>query len=67
MLPGEAESAIEACDELEELGDVLQLRAASGQHNAANQLVSEPRASDFIVHVLDDFSHARFDDLGEGL
>ena len=37
-----------------------------GQHNAANQLVSEA-SSNFVVHMLDDFGHARLDDLGEGL
>ena len=67
VLAGESETAIQARHELEQLGDVLELRAATRQHDAADELVAVAGAADFVVHVLDDFGHARFDDLGEGL
>ena len=44
VLGWEAQAAIQAGDELEELGDVLQLGTAPGEHNAADELVAKPGA-----------------------
>ena len=67
VLPGETEATIQACHELEELGHVFQLRAATGEHDAADELVAKTGAPDFVVHVLDDFGHPCFDDLRKRL
>ena len=65
--PQGIEATIQSCHELEELGDVFQLRAATGEHDATDELVTKSRTSDFVVHVLDDFSHPSFDDLRKRL
>ena len=43
-VPLKSEATIQACHELEELGHVFQLRAATGEHDAADELVAKSRA-----------------------
>ena len=62
MRVGESNAAVQRGDVFEQLTDMAQLASAARDDDAANQFALESAVFDLVVHVLDDFSHARLND-----